>query len=75
MPKQVQYETPSQSVWLKPWVAILALAFATIGAILGFAGHLEHLLAALLYVPLLLCVLMHIFMHGHHGSRHRHDAR
>jgi len=37
--------------------------------------HLQHTLGALPYVILLLCPLMHVFMHrghgGHHDGRHR----
>ena len=35
-----------------------------------FAGVLV-VLGALIYLPLLICPLMHIFMHGGHGGHHR----
>lgn len=75
MPEHMQGEARSQSVWLKPWVVVSALALAVVGAVLVFTGHLKHLLAAVLYVPLLLCLVMHFFMHGHRGHGHRRDTR
>jgi hypothetical protein len=35
--------------------------------------HQSHLLQALPYMILLLCPLMHIFMHGSHGGHEKHD--
>ena len=47
----------------------ISLAIAALGAYLLFA-HTGHLLAALPYLLLLACPLMHLFMHGGHGHRH-----
>ena len=49
------------------WVVTLALA--GLGVYL-FATHTGHILAALPYLLLLACPLMHLFMHGGHGHRH-----
>lgn len=49
------------------WVVTLALA--ALGVYL-FATHTGHILAALPYLLLLTCPLMHLFMHGGHGHRH-----
>ncbi len=38
-----------------------------------FTEHRAHVLGALIYVPLLLCPLMHFFMHPGHGSHHQHE--
>ncbi|MBO1905273.1 DUF2933 domain-containing protein [Microvirga sp. 3-52] len=49
------------------WVVTLALA--ALGVYL-FATHTGHILAALPYLLLLACPLMHLFMHAGHGHRH-----
>ncbi|MGE0665756.1 MAG: DUF2933 domain-containing protein [Sphingomonadales bacterium] len=48
-----------------------AIAIATL-AFLIYTGHSAHLLGALPYLLILLCPLLHIFMHGTHG--HHHDG-
>ena len=50
------------------------VVFAAIALFLLREEHEAHLLAALLYLPLLLCPLMHLFMHRGHGGHddHRH---
>lgn len=50
---------------------------ATAGAVvvLGFliyTGHSAHLLGALPWLLILACPLMHVLMHGGHGSHHHH---
>ena len=47
------------------WILVL-LGFAVIAAILLFTEHRAHVLGVLIYLPLLLCPLMHVFMHGGH---------
>jgi hypothetical protein len=49
----------------------LALTAAALGVYL-FVNHTGHIAAALPYLLLLACPLMHLFMHkghGHHGKR------
>ena len=46
----------------------LAVAISALGAYL-LVTHTGHVLAALPYLLLMACPLMH-FMHGHHGHRH-----
>ena len=52
----------------------------TVCVFLGIAGillifeHRAHVLDWLPYVVLLACPLMHLFMHGKHGSHAGHDA-
>jgi len=49
----------------------ITLGLAALGIYL-FATHTGHILAALPYLLLLACPLMHLFMHGghgHHGKR------
>ena len=45
---------------------ILAFAIAALGFYL-FVNHTGHILAALPYLLLLACPLMHLFMHAGHG--------
>lgn len=52
------------------------LATATALAVLGFLvyrGHTAHLLGFAPYLLIFSCPLMHIFMHGRHGSHHPHN--
>jgi hypothetical protein len=55
-------------------MALVLLGFIVIAAILLFTEHRAHVLSALIYLPLLLCLLMHVFMHGGHGH-HGSDGR
>jgi Protein of unknown function (DUF2933) len=50
----------------------IAVSLAALGAYLLWA-HTGHLLAALPFLLLLLCPLMHVF--GHHHGLHEHDQR
>lgn len=47
----------------------LSLLVAALGAYL-LAYHTTHVIAAIPYLFLLACPLMHVFMHGGHGHRH-----
>jgi hypothetical protein len=53
-----------------PWAWIVSLGAGAIGIYL-FATHTGHVLAALPYLFLLACPLMHFFMHRRH-SHHDH---
>ncbi len=53
----------SKSMWKNPLVIVCVVA---IGYWI-YNYHLEHALGWLPYIILLLCPLMHIFMHGGHG--------
>jgi len=48
------------------------IGFLVIAGVLLFTGHRAHVLDILIYVPLLLCPLMHVFMHGRHGRHGGH---
>jgi hypothetical protein len=50
---------------------ITCLALAVAGAYL-LLTHTGHALAALPYLALLACPLMHLFHRSHHGHAHRH---
>jgi Protein of unknown function (DUF2933) len=52
-----------------PFGWVVTLALAALGVYL-FATHTGHILAALPYLLLLACPLMHLFMHRGHGHHH-----
>ena len=49
------------------------LAFVAAGGYFLWTEHQAHLLAALPYLILLLCPLMHVFMHHGHSGHHKDD--
>lgn len=52
------------------WTTLNGLAAITFIAIVGYyllAEHRAHVFAALPWLILLLCPLLHVFMHGGHG--------
>ncbi len=51
-------------------------ALALIGAVIYFLlmEHRQHLFQALPFLILLLCPLMHVFMHSGHGDHSRRDG-
>ena len=53
-------------LWLAMWAAIALLAYVVI------IEHGNHVLDFLPYALLLVCPLMHVFMHGRHGQHHAH---
>jgi hypothetical protein len=48
--------------------------FAGIGGFFLYTEHKAHLFGALPWLLILLCPLMHVFMHGGHGGHGRHSA-
>ncbi|WP_409333950.1 DUF2933 domain-containing protein [Bradyrhizobium sp. ERR14] len=44
--------------------------FLVIAGALLFTEHRAHVLGLLVWLPLLACPLMHVFMHGGHGHHH-----
>jgi hypothetical protein len=64
-------DTTQRSFLASP-AGIVLLGFLIIGGALLFTEHRAHVLGLLVWLPLLLCPLMHVFMHGGHGSHGRH---
>lgn len=48
--------------------------FLAVAAFLLFTEHRAHAAGVLLYGALLLCPLLHLFMHRGHGGGHRHGS-
>jgi hypothetical protein len=64
----------SVSFWRSKY-GVGAIVFLFIGGFFLLSEHRAHALGYLPFLLILLCPLMHIFMHGGHGhSGHRHDA-
>ncbi|MBA5775525.1 DUF2933 domain-containing protein [Stappia sp. F7233] len=63
------------SFWRSRTGAYLIVALALGGLLLAFE-HRVHILASewLLWLPLLICVGMHFFMHGGHGGHGSHGS-
>lgn len=62
-----------QSFWRSPSGTAL-LVFLGAAAVFLWSEHRAHLLGALPYLLLLLCAVMHFFMHRGHGG-HGHGDR
>jgi len=62
----------TQRGFLASPAGIALLGFLIIGGALLFTEHRAHVLGVLVWMPLLLCPLMHLFMHRGHGSHGRH---
>tara|TARA_R110002072_G_scaffold64203_1_gene159150 strand:+ start:129662 stop:129928 length:267 start_codon:yes stop_codon:yes gene_type:complete len=56
-------QTEMKNFWKNPVVLVCVIAVGY----WVYTYHLEHALGLLPYAILLLCPLMHIFMHGNHG--------
>ena len=47
---------------------LVLIGFLAIAGVYLWMEHRAHLLGALVFLPLLLCPLMHLFMHHGHGE-------
>lgn len=59
-------------------VWLVLIGFLVIAGALLFTEHQAHVLGVLVWLPLLACPLMHVFMHrghGHHGGRQQEADR
>jgi len=54
--------------WLQSRTGLVLLAFLAIAAFFLITEHTAHLFGLLPYALLLLCPLLHLFMHGGHGD-------
>ena len=66
------YRDRPRPSFLTSRAGLVLLGFLVIGGALLFTEHRAHVLGALIWLPLLLCPLMHIFMHGGHGGHGGH---
>ena len=61
----------SIEAFLRSRIGLLMLGLLAIGGIFLIVEHLPHVAYGLPYVLLLLCPLIHLFMHRGHGVGHR----
>jgi hypothetical protein len=64
----------SQESFLTSPAGLVLFGFLAIGGVYLWMEHRAHLLGALVFLPLLLCPLMHLFMHHGHGDHSDHDS-
>lgn len=51
---------------------LVLIGFLVIAGALMFTEHRAHVLGILVWLPLIACPLMHLFMHGGHGGHGSH---
>jgi hypothetical protein len=61
------------SAFLRSRTGVVLLAFLAIAAFFLLTEHTAHVFGVLPYVLLLLCPLLHVFMHHGHGGHSGHD--
>jgi hypothetical protein len=59
---------PRSSGWYRSRTGLALLAFLAIGVFFLVTDHRAHALSALPYLFVLLCPLLHLFLHGRHGG-------
>ena len=68
-------EQARESMSIKSKAGLVLIGFLIIAGALLFTEHRAHVLGLLIWLPLLACPLMHIFMHGGHGHHGSHDQQ
>jgi hypothetical protein len=68
-------ERAGQGMSVKSKAGLVLLGFLIISGALLFTEHRAHVLGLLIWLPLLACPLMHVFMHGGHGHHGVHDRQ
>ena len=58
--------------WLRSKTGLVTLFFLAIAAFYFITEHTLHVYGVLPYLLILLCPLMHLFMHGRHGGHDTH---
>lgn len=65
----------AQGSFLTSRAGLVFMGFAVIAVALLFTEHRAHVLGLLIWLPLLACPLMHMFMHHGHGGHEGHDQQ
>lgn len=74
MHDHAQHESQGKDNFLTSRTGLVLLGFLIIGGALLFTEHRAHVLGALIWLPLLACPLMHLFMHHGHGGHGEHGG-
>ncbi len=69
--RSAEHATPRGS-FLTSRAGLVMLGFLAIIGVLLFTEHRAHVLGLLIWLPLLACPLMHLFMHHGHGEHGGH---
>ena len=64
----------SLSQWLRSRTGLVLIAFLGIAAFFLITEHTAHFFGILPFALLLLCPLLHLFMHGGHGEHDAHSG-
>lgn len=66
------HQDQSPGGFLTSKAGLVLLGFVVVAGALLFTEHRAHVFGILIWLPLLLCPLMHLFMHGGHGGHGGH---
>jgi Protein of unknown function (DUF2933) len=69
-----EHEGQPQGSFLTSRAGLVMLGFLVIAGALLFTEHRAHVLGILIFLPLLACPLMHMFMHHGHGGHGGHNG-
>lgn len=65
----IEPRSPSDH-WFQSRTGLALIAFLAVAAFFLVTEHTAHVFGALPFLLLLLCPLLHLFMHGKHGKGH-----
>ena len=69
-----EHEGQRQGKFLTSRAGLVMLGFLVIAGALLFTEHRAHVFGILIFLPLLACPLMHMFMHHGHGGHGGHNG-
>ena len=67
-------DEPSSERFLTSPSGLVLIGFLAVAGVYLWMEHRAHLLGVLVWLPLLLCPLMHFFMHRGHGGHSGHGT-
>ena len=74
MHDHAEHEGQPQGSFLTSRAGLVMLGFLVIAGALLLTEHRAHVFGVLIWLPLLACPLMHIFMHHGHGGHGGHNG-
>jgi hypothetical protein len=74
MHDHVEHEDQPRGSFLTSRAGLVMLGFLVIAGALLFTEHRAHVFGVLIWLPLLACPLMHVFMHHGHGGHGGHGG-